>query len=500
LNNANPRMNFPTQRRRNVIRLLGRSFGLVALMAGHLAAEPVRIISWNLKSLAQAADKNAPLDARLNSAALALRKLQPDVILLQEVPDWKTAADLASRIDPRFGVRICSAYERAGGGRSPRQMAVVSHFKSSITFHEAWQGVAGDDDLGYAFAMLDVRGRRVGFASLALPDALTTGASAGRLVAADRFFVKLAEIRSWKDNAPAAFFFGGTLAAGNEVSDPVLQRARDEGYVNAFLNLPPEARATVRAREGRPALATDHIFGEGGGYGSPVQLAPTIVSDHAILAVDWDPDRSMPIIMVTESVIAAAPAGGIDASGAHVQASVPVFGIDLKWWVLGLGGSVLLLIILMIRRPAPRAFDPGHALPSSSGDKILFLSDAERAQRTGTRPPLLNDAERRHVRPHLLRWLKEAFIGGLLRQRNEMINVHDTAARQADDLGRRMEQIQDNLIGRIHKAEGRVSELEKELAVAKSENRELIQANLLLAQRELAEARAKIASQGGRAG
>lgn len=480
--------------------------GLTGLPVRLPAAEPVRIVSWNLKSLSQAADRNAPLDARLNSAALALRKLEPDVILLQEVPDWKTAADLASRIDPRFGVRICSAYERAVGGRSPHQMAVLSHFRGSITFHEAWQGVPGDEGYGYAFAMLDVHGRRVGFASLVLPDAAATDESAGRLMAAGQFFAKLAEIRSWRDNPPAAFFFSGTLSAGSEVSDAVLQRARTEGFINAFLNLPGESRVTLRARDGRPALPVDHIMGEGGGYSAPAQLTSTIVSDHSILSVDWDPDRSMPIIMVSEPAIASAPPGGENGDsqaapgGGPVQASVPVFGIDLKWWILGLGSSVLLLIILMLRRPAPRAFDAGRALPSGSGDKILFLSDSERGTRTAGSPPLLTDAERRHVRPHLLRWLKEAFIGGLLRQRSEMISVQDTAARQADELGRRMEQIQDKLLDRIHKAEGRVSELEQELAVAKSENRELIQANLLLAQRELAEARAKVAAHGGRAG
>lgn len=499
-------MNISRQHRRHALRWLGLSLAAGSLLGANLAAEPVRIASWNLESLVNGADKNATLDARLNTAALALSKLKPDVVLLQEVPDWKTAADLASRIDARFGVRICSAYERATGGRSPRQMAVLSRFKSSITFHESWQGVPGDDGLGYAFAMIEIQGRRVGFASLVLPGATGPDESAGRLVAAGQFFVKLAEIRSWKDNAPSAFFFGGTLATGGEASDAVLMRARDEGFVSAFLNLPPEARFTVRAREGRPALATDHLFGEGGGYNGPAQLTPTIVSDHSILTVDWDPDRTMPIIMVTETTIAAAPAGGdpgagrTDPAGAPVQASVPVFGIDLKWWVLGLGGSVLVLMVLILRRPAPRAIDPSRALPATSGDKILFLSDAERTQRTGTQPPLLTDAERRHVRPHLLRWLKEAFIGGLLRQRNEMINVHDTAARQADELGKRMEQIQDRLIERIHKAESRVSELESELAVAKSENRELIQSNLLLAQRELAEARAKIAAQGGRSG
>ncbi len=475
-------------------------------MVSSLAAEPVRIVSWNLESLENGADRNASLDARLNSAALALRKLKPDVILLQEVPDWKTAADLASRVDPQFGVRICSAYAGAAGERSSRQMAVLSHFKSTVTFYEGWQGVPANEGVGYAVAMLDVQGQRVGFASLVLPGATSTDDSAGRLVAAGQFFVKLSEIRGWKDNGPAAFFFGGTLAAGETLNDAVMQRARDEGFVNAFLNLPAEARTTLRARENRPALATDFLFGEGGGYSGSAQVSPTIVSDHSIISVDWDPDRSMPIIMVNETTIAAAPTGGspgdprFDPNGAPVQASVNLFGVDLKWWVLGLGGSVLLLIVLIIRRPAPRAFDPSHALPSASGDKILFLSDSERAGRTGDRPPLLTEEERRRVRPHLLRWLKESFIGGLLHQRREMIHVQDAAARQADDLGKRMEQIQDNLIGRIHKAEGRVSELEKELAVAKSENRELIQANLLLAQRELAEARAKIASQGGRAG
>lgn len=484
-------------------RVFGISLTAWWLASAALVAEPIRIVSWNLTSLETTADKNAPLEARLNSAALALRKLQPDVVLLQEVPDWKTAADLASRIDTRFSVRICSAYGGAtAAGRSSRQMAVLSRFNSTVTFHEGWRGTPTDSGVGYAFAMLDIQGKRVGFASLVLPAATSTEDSAGRLVAAGQFFVKLAEIRGWTANGPEAFFFGGTLAAGDEVTDAVLQRAREEGFVSAYLNLPREARATLRAREDRPALTTDYIFGEGGGYVAPVQLTPNIVSDHAILAVDWDPNRSMPVIMVSEPALAAAgetvPTVQQAVTGeAPVQATVNLFGIDLKWWVLGLGGAVLLLIILMIRRPAPRAFDAGRALPASSGDKILFLSDPA-AGRAGHGNPTLTEAERRHVRPHLLRWLKGAFVGGLLRQRSDLMNVHDTAARQADELGQRMEQIQDKLINRIHKAESRVSELERELAVAKSENRELIESNLLLAQRELAEARAKVA--GSRAG
>jgi hypothetical protein len=492
-----------TEQLRRGHRALGLFLVAWWLTSAALVAEPIRIVSWNLTSLENTADKNAPLEARLNSAALALRKLQPDVVLLQEVPDWKTAIDLASRIDTRFGVRICSAYAGATATqRSSRQMAVLSRFNSSITFHEGWRGTPTHSGVGYAFAMLDIQGTRVGFASLVLPEATTTGESATRLVAAGQFFVKLAEIRGWTANGPDAFFFGGTLASGEEVTDAVLQRAREEGFVSAYLNLPREARATLRAREDRPALTTDYIFGEGGGYVAPVQLTPNIVSEHAILAVDWDPNRSMPVIMVSEPALAAAdetvPPGTPAAAGdAPVQAAIDLFGIDLKWWVLGLGGAVLLLIILMIRRPAPRAFDAGRALPASSGDKILFLSDPDAAGRAGGNPTL-TEAERRHVRPHLLRWLKGAFIGGLLRQRSDLMNVHDTAARQADALGKRMEQIQDKLIDRIHKAESRVSELERELAVAKSENRELIESNLLLAQRELAEARAKVAA--GRAG
>ena len=324
------------------------------------------------------------------------------------------------------------------------------------------------------------------------------------MLAAGQFFAKLAEIRAWKTNGPTAVLLGGTFGSGDEVSDVVLHRARAEGFTSAFLNLSRDARATRRARNQRPAAITDYLYAEGGGYVAPVQLMPNIVSDHAIQMVDWDLERTMPVIMVSEPALAAnapdAPPGNPSVESLATAAGSNLFGIDLKWWVLGLGGTVLLLVIAMFRRPAPRAFDPGHALPASSGDKILFLSGPEGAKHAAQRQPVLTDAERRHVRPHLLSWLKEAFIGGLLRQRSEMMSVHDTAARQADELGKRMEQIQDNLINRIHKAEGRVVDLEQELAVAKSENRELIKANLLLAQRELAEARAKVAAQGGRAG
>lgn len=471
-----------------------------------LSAAPVRIVSWNMESMEKSADKNASVESRINSAAYALRRLKPDVLLLQEVPDWKTAANVASLIDVRFAVRICSAYTGSSTNeRSAKQMAVISRFGSSVTWYERWQGAGDTNELGYAFALLDIDGSKVGFASLELPDSDAAGQSAIRLAAAGQFFSKLSEIRSWKDNRPSAFFFGGTLGIGEETSDAVLTRAREEGFVSAFLNLAKDARVTRRGHDDLPAATTDYIYGEGGGYVAPVELIPNIISDHSMLAVDWDPQRSMPVIMVSDPALAQssgapAPGSGESASdGSKVQASIELFGVDLKWWVLGLGGSVLLLIILMLRRPAHRAFDPSHALPSSSGGKILFLSDNEGNRGEGHRDPLLSDAERRHVRPHLLRWLKEAFIGGLLRQRREMIHTQDMAARQADELGRRMEQIQDKLIDRIHKAERRVAELEQELAVAKSENRELIESNLLLAQRELAEARAKVVAQSGRA-
>lgn len=482
-------------------RPLRLSFAAWMISAVALVAEPIRIVSWNLEALENAADKSASLDARINSAALVLGRFKPDVVLLQEVPDWKTSADIASRIDTKFGVRICSAYGGEGPQRSRRQMAVLSSFNAAVSWHEGW---SGSGELGYALALLEIGGRRVGFASLVLPDGANTNQSAARLLAAGQFFAKLAELRTWKTNGPTAFLLGGTFGSGDEVSDVVLHRARAEGFTSAFLNLSRDARATRRARNQRPAAITDYLYAEGGGYVAPVQLLPNIVSDHAIQMVDWDLERTMPVIMVSEPALAAnapdSPSGSTPAESLATASGSDLFGIDLKWWVLGLGGMVVLLVIAMFRRPAPRAFDPGHALPASSGDKILFLSGPEGANRAAQRRPVLTDAERRQVRPHLLSWLKEAFIGGLLRQRSEMMSVHDTAARQADELGKRMEQIQDKLIDRIHKAEGRVVDLEQELAVAKSENRELIEANLLLAQRELAEARAKVSAQGGRVG
>ena len=373
---------------------------LLPLLVGcalHLPAAPLRIAAWNLESLTNTIDQAATPEARINSTAFALRRLKPDVVLLQEVPDWKTASAIASRIDPKFSVRICSAYGGEGPQRSRRQMAVLSSFTAAVSWHEGWTGTG---ELGYAITLLEIGGRRVGFASLVLPDGANTNQSAARLLAAGQFFAKLAEIRAWKTNGPTAVLLGGTFGSGDEVSDVVLHRARAEGFTSAFLNLSRDARATRRARNQRPAAITDYLYAEGGGYVAPVQLLPNIVSDHAIQMVDWDLERTMPVIMVSEPALAAnapdAPPGNPSVESLATAAGSNLFGIDLKWWVLGLGGTVLLLVIAMFRRPAQPRVDgrrapAGSPPPAELVEGSVHWRPAAAAQR--------NDECPRHRRP-----------------------------------------------------------------------------------------------------
>jgi len=240
------------------------------------------------------------------------------------------------------------------------------------------------------------------------------------------------------------------------------------------------------------------------------------ISDPACLVVDWDLERA-PSPPSTE--LAATPAAvSVDVPAAASQEpkltpmpeakpdpeplSDPVpssqrnvtvapssagplertlFGVDATWWAAGIALVSLLLCVRVIRRARRWMARSSSWVPLQGNPESMDVLADDRS-----REPL-----RQEMRLHMLGWLKEKFIRGLLFQRREMIQTQNHASARADDLVRRVAHIQKDLLHRIREAEYRVQELDKELARAKAENRELIKMNLALAQRELQEARKK---------
>lgn len=106
----------------------------------------------------------------------------------------------------------------------------------------------------------------------------------------------------------------------------------------------------------------------------------------------------------------------------------------------------------------------------------------------------VNDELRAHLIPHLVRGLMNRLVRGLITQRSELIRTQETGTEQLADLEQRLDQINHRLQTRQAAYEQRIAELEKELAAAEEENRELIRAKIREARQNLEWAKSQQAS------
>src|SRR6266550_2901720 len=106
---------------------------LIALLAQGLMcwAEPIRISSWSFQSPATTADTaSVTNDSQIELAAKALSPLDPDIILLQGVRDWRMCQQLAQALGV-YKVLGCSSFTTASGTETfVRQVAILSKHKS----------------------------------------------------------------------------------------------------------------------------------------------------------------------------------------------------------------------------------------------------------------------------------------------------------------------------------------------------------------------------------
>ena len=85
----------------------------------------------------------------MEKAKQVLLELDPDVICLQEVRDWKAVEELLSVV-PEIRIAIVSSF--SGG----QQQAIASKFVADSAWSSSWKISSGTDPTrGYAFAALD---------------------------------------------------------------------------------------------------------------------------------------------------------------------------------------------------------------------------------------------------------------------------------------------------------------------------------------------------------
>jgi hypothetical protein len=116
----------------------------------------LRVVSWNIEWFpGQRPEATAEESAKQMAAAkIALAELKPDVLLLQEIRDWKSAEELCSVI-PGLQVHVASSF-----GERPQNQIVASTLPADSAWSDTWKQGPIAPPRGYSFAALQLPGGR----------------------------------------------------------------------------------------------------------------------------------------------------------------------------------------------------------------------------------------------------------------------------------------------------------------------------------------------------
>jgi hypothetical protein len=142
-----------------------------------------------------------------------------------------------------------------------------------------------------------------------------------------------------------------------------------------------------------------------------------------------------------------------------------------EWLIAALAGvSVLTLLafwgFVRQRKKQTSALVPAHAFKFERIEKNQAVVPADLA-------------------PYLAQVLKEAVVQGLAAQRNELLQVQQSAAAEISQLVHRLDELQTPMRDRLRTYETRIEELEKDLAARNEENRELLKIKIEMLRKQL---------------
>jgi hypothetical protein len=320
-------------------------------------ADALRVTSWNLQSLG--ADSTEGTSNAVRQWAPTLTKLNPDVILLQGVNDWKMCAQLAQALKPaEFNIAICSSFRPAQGqvtGR--RQVAILSKQKAYFSWSEAWHNsgeTAGPG--GFTFAALQTGKVRVGLFCAELSAGADPQAQVRPLLD------QLDAIKHWEMNQVQSFVvavtFGDLDRTASAAREETVRLLEEAGFVDPLLQLPARQRITFTAKAGQPGVTADYLLVEPSIFPSP-QILTTAGSHHNPVTCDLEFDSAKAAVAWTERARQAEllsqaqaarsqPPAAAEGSAADGSSLAARFGDTGLVWLVALAGIVLGFVALVV--------------------------------------------------------------------------------------------------------------------------------------------------------
>ena len=278
-------------------------------LSGAAAFAQLRVTTWNLDWFPDGSQKGVSAEVqaqRIQAAAETLRKIDADVLLLQEVRDYAVCEKLAEAIKPNtYTVAVCSAFREPfvpGDGIGRQQCAILVKTPALAAWSETWKssGRVGPPR-GFAFAWLRVKGRDYGVYCVHLKSNLVRSADPNavrknilkRELATSQLSAHLKDTLAKVIPTIQTVIVGGDFNTNPDepafAEEKTLTNLTAAGFANCWAGVPLERRLTHPSNGRYPGATFDYLLLRGGRLSGPAVLTPAGVSDHRPVTVEVAP-------------------------------------------------------------------------------------------------------------------------------------------------------------------------------------------------------------------
>jgi endonuclease/exonuclease/phosphatase family metal-dependent hydrolase len=271
---------------------------LVLVSVSAQASEHIKVTTWNLEWFPNGSPKQLPVEEqqkRIDAAAEVLKRINPDVLLLQEVSEWQACERLVAAIGKdSYQIAVCSASKT---GR--QQQAILAKQPAIAAWSESWKVVdAVDPARGFAFAWLKFGSQDVGFYCVHLKSNLVMHGdkeAANKLNIHKREMATEQLISHIKGTVSSGMPSIKTIVIGGDFNtnkdqelfqeERTFNNLRAHGFQNSWDGIPLEKRITHPGGHGFPDCTFDYLFTMGVKMQPPV-VTSTLASDHLPVTVE----------------------------------------------------------------------------------------------------------------------------------------------------------------------------------------------------------------------
>jgi hypothetical protein len=133
-----------------------RGLFILPLLLASLAADPIRVLAWNIEWFPGLTREPTPeaAAAHMEQIQRELARLDPDVLIATEIRDWQAFADVIRGV-PGLQPAVVSPFRSLfSPGLWPQQIAIGSRLPVETGWAERWREVYATNPRGFSVATL----------------------------------------------------------------------------------------------------------------------------------------------------------------------------------------------------------------------------------------------------------------------------------------------------------------------------------------------------------